>query len=159
MSALEYPPFFAILRRFYELGVKYFVVGGVAAVLHGVLRVTFDLDVVVDLGEENVKKLVGVIEQFNLKPMVPIEPIEMADANKRMVWIKEKNAKVLNFTDTDGIYRLDIVLVYNYFDIKPIEIVIDEIPVYVVDKDTLIKMKKDAGRDLDLRDIHYLQEL
>ncbi len=159
MPEIEYPPFFALLRRFYENGVKYFVIGGVAAVLHGVLRATFDLDVVIDFSEDNVKKLIAVIDEFNLKPMVPISPIEMTDANKRQKWIEEKNARVLNFSDSDGIYRLDIALIYNYSDIKPIEITIDEIPIYVVDKNTLIEMKKNAGRDVDLRDIQYLQEL
>lgn len=139
--------------------MKYFVIGGVAAVIHGVLRATFDLDVVIDFSEENVKKLVTVIEEFNLMPTVPIEPIEMADINKRKEWIGEKNARVLNFVDVDGIYRLDIALIYNYADIQPVKIIIDEIPVYVVDKETLIEMKKDAGRDIDLRDIQYLREL
>ncbi|MEO0136995.1 MAG: hypothetical protein ABIL40_09205 [candidate division WOR-3 bacterium] len=142
MSEIDYPPFFVLLRRFYEQDVKYFIIDGFAAVLHGVLRATFDLDVVVDFSEENVKKLISVINEFNLKPTVPINPTEMADADKRKKWREEKNTKVLNFVDTEGIYRLDIVLLYNYADFKPMEIVIDEIPVYVVDKETLIGMKK-----------------
>ncbi|MEO0162726.1 MAG: hypothetical protein ABIL39_03250 [candidate division WOR-3 bacterium] len=103
--------------------------------------------------------MISVINEFNLKPTVPINPTEMADADKRKKWREEKNTKVLNFVDTEGIYRLDIVLLYNYANFKPMEIVIDEIPVYVVDKETLIGMKKNAGRDVDLRDIQYLQEL
>ncbi|MEO0162725.1 MAG: hypothetical protein ABIL74_10700 [candidate division WOR-3 bacterium] len=55
MSEIDYPPFFVLLRRFYEQDVKYFIIDGVAAVLHGVLRVTFDLDVVVDFSEEKLK--------------------------------------------------------------------------------------------------------
>ncbi len=159
MPALEYPPFFTILRRFYETEVKYIVIGGVAAVLHGVLRATFDLDVVIDFSADNVAKLIKVLNEFNLKPIVPIEPADLSDPHKRMEWREKKNCRVINFSDPDGIYRLDIALIYDYADFQPMKLIIDEIPVYVVDKNTLIEMKKQAGRDIDLRDIQYLNEL
>lgn len=159
MPEIEYPPFFSILRRFYELDVRYIVIGGVAAVLHGVLRATFDLDVVIDFSQENVAKLITVLKEFNLNPVVPIKVEDFTDFLKRQEWINKKNARVINFTDPDGIYRLDIALIYDYSAITPIKIIIDEIPVYVVDKETLIKMKRNAGRDVDIRDIQYLQEL
>lgn len=159
MPALEYPPFFAILRRFYDLDVNYVVIGGVAAILHGVLRATFDLDVVIDFDEKNVAKIIKVLEEFNLKPTVPIDPAELSDAIKRKEWQEKKNARVINFIDPEGIYRLDVALIYNYGEIKPLKITIDGVSVYVVGKEKLIQMKKAAGRDIDLRDIQYLQEL
>ena len=41
-----------------ESGVRYLVVGGVAAVLHGHLRTTGDLDLYVDLAPDNVLRAV-----------------------------------------------------------------------------------------------------
>jgi hypothetical protein len=45
------PPFFSIIRRLSEEKVQFVVVGGVAAIIYGVPRVTFDLDVVIDFSK------------------------------------------------------------------------------------------------------------
>lgn len=153
------PPFFAIIRRLSEEKVKFAVVGGVAAVIHGVPRATFDLDVVINFSKVNVKRFNKVLKEFNLTPMVPINPLELANPRKRTEWIKKKNAKVINFKDPKGIYALDVLLIYKYSRIRKIKIEIDEIKFHVVDKNTLVKMKKEANRDVDIRDIKNLETL
>lgn len=105
------PPFFAIIRRLSEEKVKFAVVGGVAAVIHGVPRVTFDLNVVINFSKVNVRRFNKVLKEFNLTPMVPINPLELANPRKRTEWIKKKNAKVINFKDPKGIYALDVLLI------------------------------------------------
>lgn len=72
---------------------------------------------------------------------------------------KEKNAKVIDFKDANGNYALDVLLIYDYKKLKKIEIEIEEIKSKVVDKETLIKLKKNAGRDVEIRDIKTLKEL
>jgi len=157
---MEYlPPFFAILRRFSEEEIKYIIIGGVAAILHGVPRATFDLDIVLDFSEENVKKFVKILKDFNLLPTVPIDPRDLSDEKKRQEWKVKKNAKVINFRDPDDNYRLDVAIIYDFKKIKKINLKIEEIKIPVVDKQTLIKLKTDAGRDIDLRDIKNLKEL
>ncbi len=150
------PPFFVILKRFYEEEVKYIIIGGVAAVLYGVPRATFDLDIILDFSEQNVDKLIKVLNEFNLRPTVPISPIDFCSKEKRDDWTKNKNAKVINFIDPAGNYRLDVALIYDYNKTNRIVLEIENIRIYVVDKETLIKMKTEAGRDIDLRDIKNL---
>ena len=41
--------------------VRYIVIGGIAAVLHGVPRATFDLDILIDADPENAKKLLDAL--------------------------------------------------------------------------------------------------
>ncbi|MEO0124041.1 MAG: DUF6036 family nucleotidyltransferase [candidate division WOR-3 bacterium] len=153
------PPFFTIIRRLTEENVKFVVVGGVAAIIHGVPRATFDLDVVIEFSKINVKRFNKILDEFNLRPTVPINPLELANPRKRTEWIKKKNAKVINFKDPKGNYALDVLLIYNYSRIRKIEIEIEEIKFYVVDKNTLVKMKREANRDVDIRDIKNLETL
>ena len=54
--------FLSALRALSEGGVRFIVVGGVAAVLNGAPVTTFDLDIVPDRQEENVARLCLVLE-------------------------------------------------------------------------------------------------
>jgi len=45
-----------VLKGLSDAGVRYLVVGGVAVVLHGHLRTTGDLDLVVELSPENLAR-------------------------------------------------------------------------------------------------------
>jgi hypothetical protein len=64
--------FFAALRALREGGVEFAVVGGLAAVLNGAPVNTFDLDIVPARNQENVAKLLRVLEgmqpERRLKP-------------------------------------------------------------------------------------------
>jgi len=153
------PPFFAIIRRLSEEKVQFVIVGGVAAIIYGVPRVTFDLDLVIEFSKTNVKKFCKILQEFKLKPVVPINPLELADPRKRTEWMRKKNAKVINFKDVKGNYALDVLLIYDYKKLKKTEIEIEEVRFKIVTKETLIKLKKDAGRDIDIRDVRNLREL
>ncbi len=46
-----------LCRRFNAAGVKYVVIGGMAMIHHGLLRLTSDIDVLVDAGEANIERI------------------------------------------------------------------------------------------------------
>ena len=53
--------FEGLLRRLVEGNVEFILVGGVAAVVHGSARATFDLDVVYGRSPENLRRLVSAV--------------------------------------------------------------------------------------------------
>lgn len=57
--------FLAVLRALREGGVEFAVVGGLAAVLNGAPVSTFDLDIVPARDEENVARLVRVLDSID----------------------------------------------------------------------------------------------
>ncbi len=67
-----YEDLFKDLER---LKIRYLIVGGVAVVLHGFLRATADLDLVVALNEENLKPFLALMKAKGYRPKVPV-PIE-----------------------------------------------------------------------------------
>lgn len=153
------PPFFAIIRRLSEEKIKYTVIGGVAAIIYGVPRATFDLDIVLQFSPSNIKRFNRILKEFNLSPLVPINPLELSDKKKRNEWIRKKNAKVINFRDPKNSFNLDVVLIYDYNKLKKIEIEIEGVKFEVIDKNELIRLKSKAGRDIDIRDVKNLKEL
>jgi hypothetical protein len=52
-------PFERTIAALEAARVRYLIVGGVAVVLHGHLRTTGDLDLLVDLSDDNATKIVG----------------------------------------------------------------------------------------------------
>ena len=48
-----------VFKSFQEREVRYVVIGGIAAVLHGVPRATFDLDILIDSTPDNAHRLLA----------------------------------------------------------------------------------------------------
>jgi len=149
-----------ILRSLEKEKVDYAVIGGVAVVLYGYVRFTKDIDLMIDFSEDNLKRFMRVLSVLNFQPGVPIEPMEMVDANKRKEWIREKNAKVLTFYNPESqLLQIDVLLTKNLADVKRTRKGIDDFEISVVDYDTLLEMKKETARPTDLIDIEKLEEL
>jgi hypothetical protein len=47
-----------------EQGVKYLVAGGHACILHGIVRATEDVDILIDASEENCKRVLAALGQL-----------------------------------------------------------------------------------------------
>lgn len=49
--------FLDILLKLEALDIPYVVIGGFAATMYGITRVTYDIDIIVDMGEEHIQTL------------------------------------------------------------------------------------------------------
>lgn len=145
--------------------VKFILVGGLAVAIHGYGRVTYDVDLVIQLMPENITKAFAALAKLSYRPRVPITADQFADGFLRKKWIEEKDMMVLNlFSDLYYSTPIDI-FVKEPFDFEEaysraaIESLEDETVFRVVDIETLINMKIEAGRDKDLDDVSHLKVL
>ncbi len=100
-----------ILVSLADRHVNFIVGGGVAAVLHGVDRVTMDLDIAVQWEEENLRRFLDCMCNLKLKPKVPIDPEVLLDRQSFDALMKAKNAVVFTFRDEkDPIRVVDIFI-------------------------------------------------
>src|SRR5262245_66048617 len=90
-----------ILLALTDAQVEFVVGGGVAAVLHGVERVTLDIDLALDMDPVNVEKFLQVMRNLGLQARVavPARDLLSREAVQRMV--AEKGALVFSFVDFD----------------------------------------------------------
>jgi tRNA nucleotidyltransferase/poly(A) polymerase len=86
-----------VFRALNKAGVRYLVAGGIAVNLHGIPRMTQDLDIIVELTPANVRKLVKVLTLLGYRCKLPVNPELISDPAIRHQWINEKNMKVFNF--------------------------------------------------------------
>ena len=64
-----------LLQSLSDEQIEYVVVGGLAVQLHGFLRATFDIDLVLAMNDENLKRFIAVAKRYELVPGIPV-PIE-----------------------------------------------------------------------------------
>lgn len=146
-------------------GVKCLFAGGFAVVAHGYGRMTYDIDLVLQLERENILLAFGALDGLGYVPRVPVTAVEFADAALRATWIREKGMQVLNlFSDRHRETPIDI-FVEEPFDFEKayagacIEEIAPGVPIRFVDLETLIAMKERAGRPKDLDDIAHLRAI
>jgi hypothetical protein len=60
-----------MLRLLHEHGVRYVIVGGLAATVHGATRVTFDIDVVPEWTDDNLERLASALREAGAELLAP----------------------------------------------------------------------------------------
>lgn len=104
-------PYTEILQALQSARVDFIVGGGVACVLHGVERVTMDVDVSVHMHPDNLTRFLSVMSALGLRPRVPITPAALLDPEVVRMMVEEKHALVFSFVDPDRPMRhVDIFL-------------------------------------------------
>jgi len=156
---------FNLIKELSKADIKYIVCGGVACVLQGVERATYDLDISVSFEENNLRKLIEVMKNSKLIPRIP-EPVEnLLDENKRKEWFEKKGALVYTFLSGKTPLQLDVFLNYprTYDELfkNSDELEIDKVKFRVSSIEDLLFVKRmiDPARDKDLTDIKELEKI
>lgn len=144
--------------------VRYLVVGGVAVVLHGHLRTTADLDLVVELAPDNARRAISALSKLGFRPRAPVPAEQFADARIRQAWVEEKGLTVFSLW-SDRLPDVEVDLfVSEPFDFesvyaRAVRVPLDTTVVTVVSLEDLITLKRSAGRPIDLADIEALRAI
>ena len=155
----------AVARTLDTARVRYLVAGGLAVAAHGYGRLTFDLDLIVQLTPGNARAALDALAAIGYRPRVPVTSAQFADAATRNGWIRDKNMTVLNlWSEHHRETPVDIFVTEPFdFDAEYDRALVQEflpgIPIRFVGLDALIRMKELAGRPKDLDDLEHLQRL
>jgi hypothetical protein len=153
-----------VLQALSHAEVRYLVVGGVAVVLHGYLRATADLDLVVQLDEANVLRAVDALEDLGYRPRPPVPARAFADAATREGWVRDKGLTVFSLW-SDRFPQLEVDLFASEpFDFaaafaRAVQVPLGEHAIPVASLDDLIALKQAAGRPQDRADVEALRSL
>jgi len=156
--------YFELLEELYKNKARYLIVGGLAVNLHGVPRVTQDIDIVIAIKRDNILKINAILKKLGYKPRLSVNPDDMVDAEKVKDWIANKNLRAFSFYHQKDNYKVvDILLVHplNFekaFENKAVKRAKD-IEIYIASIDDLMRMKKSTGRRQDSSDIEMLKKV
>lgn len=153
----------SVVSSLNDANVRYLIVGGLAVVAHGYVRLTMDLDIVLAMDSDNIRRAVEALGQLGYKPRVPVQAGDLADPQIRRRWISEKGMVVFSLVsqhhertpvdifvtepfEFDGEYRQA-----NWFEVAA------GVKAPFVRLDRLIDMKRRCARPQDILDVQYLQ--
>ena len=145
-------------------GVRFVVVGGLAVVIHGHARLTVDIDLVLDLETENVRRAIDALTARGLRPLLPVNASDFVDVETRREWVETRNLQVFTMRDPGN-----PLLTIDLFAREPIpfddlwsratNVVLGGREIRVASLEDLITMKRVAARPQDLLDIEKLEAI
>ncbi len=138
--------------------VRFVVIGGVAAQLHGSARLTKDLDVLYDTAPDNLELLARLLTRWRsylrgVEPGLPFTPDAQTIKSIEVLTLQTEHGKLDVFQRVAGIgaYSDGLALM------EPIPIA--DFAVNVLSLDALIKSKQAAGRPRDLTEVLELKTM
>jgi len=155
----------AVVRALNEAKVRYLIVGGVAVNVHGYVRLTMDLDLVIQLKPENIVAAWEAMEKIGYRARIPVSGKDFADEKKRELWRREKGMLVLQFWSDEHRRTQVDVFIREPFDFDrehataPDHAIVPGVVAKIVGWDTLLQMKREAGRPKDLLDLEMLEKI
>ena len=137
-----------VFASFQDHDVRYVVIGGIAAVLHGVPRATLDLDILIDATPDNARGLLDALLDARLGTAALTTP---EDVLGNEITVFDDRVRIDVQTSTPGLsfdraWRDRQTMTFHGQAF------------YVVSRDHLIASKRAAGRPVDLEDVRLLEQ-
>jgi len=153
-----------LLQSLAEEHVRYVLVGGLAVQLHGFLRSTFDIDLVLAMDDENIARFISVAKRHDLVPSFPVAIESLRDSSQIDQWHREKGRLAFALREpqicgsvVDILVRPDVP-----FELLLRNAAVGELfgkRVWIASIDDLLTMKRIANRPKDLLDIAALEKI
>ncbi len=153
-----------IFRGLYAARVRYLIVGAVAINLHGVPRMTADLDLMLDLRQDNLRTFVETLTTLGYKPHVPVQAADLLDPSTRREWRETKSMVMFTFIHPARPYEEIDIFLENPIDFEAAyagrtDSAIGDFTVSIAGISDRIALKRLAGREQDVSDIAALTRL
>jgi len=136
-----------VFRSFQKHEVRFLVIGGIASVLYGVPRVTFDLDILIEAVPDNVRKMLDALLEAGMGTAA-LTTIDEILAHE--ITIFKDRVRIDVQTSTPGL-RFEEA----WFRKKTMRFQDQEF--YVLSREDLVASKRAAGRVVDLEDVRLLE--
>jgi hypothetical protein len=127
--------------------VRYVVIGGIAAIVHGVPRTTFDVDLLIEASEPNAARLLKALEAAGIDSAALTTPRQLL---AHEITIFKDVVRIDVQTSTPGLSFADAWH-------RRVEREVSGVPYWILSKPDLIAAKRAAGRPKDLEDVRVLE--
>ncbi len=147
-----------LVQALNEARVPYALVGGYAVALHGAVRGTIDIDLVLRLTERDFKAGERALRKMGLEPRLPVTAEEVF--RYREEYIRNRSLTAWSFVNPARPSELvDVVLTHDLSGMKVKRVRIDGRWIRLASIEDLIAMKTASGRPQDIEDVKALRRL
>ncbi|MFC1534590.1 DUF6036 family nucleotidyltransferase [Thermodesulfobacteriota bacterium] len=154
-----------IFKSLNDENVRYLIAGGLAVVAYGYLRLTADIDLILDMEKKNLQKAMKVFKTLGYRSRAPVRLEDFTDPEKRKLWVQEKGLTVFSLWNPDHpATEIDLFVetpipFEKAYKLRTCFQVAEGVEATVIGLDDLILLKEQAGRKTDLDDIEKLNAL
>lgn len=148
MAAPEQDPLLKVCALLNRHGARYLVVGGHALILHGMVRTTADVDILVEESDENYRSVIAALSELEDRAAAELAPCD---------FVNNVVVKIADEVEVDISRR---AWKLSYADAIPnaLDVMIDGVRVPYVSLEDLIK-SKETYREKDRLDVEQLRRL
>ena len=136
-----------VFASFQKYQVRYVVIGGIAAILYGVPRATFDLDILIEATPDNAQRLLDALLEARLGTASLISVDELL---AHEITVFKDRVRIDVQTATPGLCFGDAWRNRETMEYR-------NQMFYVISRADLIASKRAAGREIDLEDVRLLE--
>ncbi len=153
-----------LLQSLADAQVAYVLVGGLAVQLHGYMRATLDIDLVLAMDDGNLDRFISVARKFRLQPNIPVPLDALRNADQIDAWHREKGMLAFSLREPQAGGKVVDILVRPQIPFERLlqNAVAGELfgrKVMIATIDDLLEMKRIANRPKDRIDIEALEKI
>ena len=138
--------------------IPYAIVGGYAVALHGAVRGTVDVDLVLQLKKEHWLAIEILLKGLGLESRLPLKAEEVFHFREQ--YVRDRNLVAWNFYNPKRpIECVDILLTEDLKGMKVEKVAVGQAVLRIASVEDLIRMKLKSGRTQDLADVDALRRL
>lgn len=153
-----------LLQTLSKESVEFVLVGGLAVQLHGYLRMTYDIDLVLSMNDANLARFIDIAKKFGLAPVIPVSIDSLKNASLIDQWHREKGMLAFALREPGVAGSVIDVLVrpevsYERLANDAVQGQLFGCTVKIASIEHLLEMKRIANRPKDLLDIAALEKI
>jgi hypothetical protein len=151
-----------VLRALSNRGARFAVAGGFACLAHGVVRLTLDLDLLIEVNDDNLACLWETLSGLGFVTQQPVSRADVVSAERLATLARAKGMQALSWVHGSQPFVIVDLLVgegFRWSTALTEEIRLFGLPVPVLRREELIRLKRAAGREKDLVDVRELERL
>lgn len=153
-----------LFRELEAKKIRYLLVGGLAMNMHGVPRVTMDVDIILAMDEANLLTFVAAARALGLKPVVPVALGDLLHPAKRRAWVAEKDLVAFGLRPPSPEAPIIDILIDPPIDVpaalaRACVRTVGNIHVPLASIEDMIRLKEQSARAQDLADVEQLRRV
>jgi hypothetical protein len=148
---------YEIVEEFKKNKISFVVIGGYALALHGLVRATIDIDIILKINLSNYEKAEASLKKIGLTSRIPVRAEDIV--KMRVEYIENRNLLAWSFVDYKNPTRqVDILIKKNIDEVEIETISVGGYKIPVATLKSLIELKEESARPQDLIDIKNIKE-
>jgi len=144
-----------VVQKLNQHKIPYAIAGGYALALHGIVRATIDIDLILNLKKSDFVKFQKAMTELSLQSRLPLIPEQVIEFRKD--YIEKRNLIAWSFVNFQNPAEIvDVLLIEDLAKIKKTKLHLGPHEITVITLEELARMKKKSGRPQDLIDLEKI---